>query len=353
MLTHDNILNTFRQAFPAPDDVALVARYANPLLQLPRRRAHIFLPDCHLLSNDDLPFYPKNKFVQDADLLTLLEHLTVLKKDSPGMLQVWHLGDIFDIWRARGGLGPAAEVDKIAADHAPIIDLLRDGAPWGVGAHLIAGNHDYQIYWLPEWRDNTARYRLIQHSDPAGGDVLVLHGDIFEPLENLLPNELQAWAVRFTTWWGSAGRQDLFNEADVVAQVNRGLPAGDRPVGSTKVKLARRTLPDPDSGVAVNVIHADTGSAKNKKFFAGAKALAEAFHARGHNIRLVVLAHTHFARIVEGAFDDGSPFVLMDCGAWIGTCRLAPGEPWIYCAQVGVLAEDELRLYQLGRRVAG
>ena len=74
----------------------------------------------------------------------------------------------------------------------------------------------------------------------------------------------------------------------------------------------------------INVIDGDKGEpdADNKKNFAGARELAEAIGDRGHNIRLMITGHTHWARLVKGAFGN-TPYVLVDCGAWIG---LRP--PW-------------------------
>lgn len=343
MLIHKDILKSLQTAFP--DEVHIVARYATPHLELPGGRAHLFLPDFHLLNDEDALAYPNNGFVQDEDLLQLLKRLARLKKNNPAMLLVWHLGDLFDIWRARGGLGPAAEVDKIRADHGTIIDRLRLGPPTGVRALFMAGNHDFELFNLTEWQ--AARWRIIENEDRDAGDVLVLHGDIFSWIERL-PDEIAARAVRFARWT-SSGEHDLFNDQETVASLNRELPLGDRPLGENKASLTSQPLDAAD--LDINVINGETGhpNAKNKKFYKGAKALATAMRERGHNIRVVVIGHTHFARIVKGEIE-GKPFVLMDCGSWIGSCRLAPEQPFQRCAQVGVLAQNELRLYQLGRR---
>lgn len=349
MLTHTEIFESLKQAFPQRKGVSLVASFFDEELQLPGRRAHIFIGDCHLLNEQDAEAYPKNRFSQGEDLLTLLEALTELKADSPGQLTIWQLGDLFDIWRARGGLGPAAEVDKIAADHYQIIDLIRYGAPYGVGAQVIAGNHDYGLHQLGEW--NAARYRIIQNDDPAGGDMLVLHGDIFDWIEKL-PDELQARVVRFATWH-SAGKKDLFNEAEAIAEVNRGLKDGDRPIGKAKAPLAGRAYQEaPEAETTVNVINGDAGDprAAKKRFFTSAKSLAEELRKRGHNIRLMVIGHTHWARILRGRLSTAEPFALLDCGAWTGFCRLGPSEPWLHSAQLSVVVDNEARLYQVGRR---
>lgn len=340
MLDHQKILDHLTAAFPGEGGVSLVAQHADGELRLPKRRVHVFLPDCHLLTAEDAAAYPKTGFFQGADLLTVLKALTKLKAQHPGQLTVWHLGDLFDIWRARGGRGPAVEVDRIAAEYSEVVDLLRYGAPNGVGASLIAGNHDYSLHELGEWQ--AARYRIVQNEDPERGDMLVLHGDIFDWIEKL-PDEIQARAVRFARWHAS-GRKDLFSEEEVVAEVNRGLKLGDQAIGQ-----GRATLPDAGQPSSA-VIDGDGGKADapNKRFFQAARELATALRKRGHNIRLVVIGHTHWARLVQGRQAKEEPFVLMDCGAWTGHCRLGSTQPWLHNGQIGVLSEDEARLYQIG-----
>lgn len=349
MLDHDTILGYLGDAFAEKYDdraVSLVSRLSDPALELPGGRVHLFIPDCHLISNRDAPSYPNWGFVQGEDLRLCLEALRQMKEESPRELRVWHLGDLFDIWRARGGQSQAQELNLITADHAEIVDLLRYGAPDGVKAYMIAGNHDYALFELAEWR--AARFRIIENEDPDAGDIMVLHGDLFEWIERL-PDDLQALAVRFATWH-SSGRKDLYNDADTVTFANARLTRDDSPIG---VGLAELTVDDGATGApadAMNVIDGDGGDPKdeNKKFFAAARELAVAMRARGYNIRLMVIGHTHWARIVRGSDEGGSPFVLLDAGAWIGKCRLSPTAPWVQSAQLGVVVGDELRIYQLG-----
>jgi UDP-2,3-diacylglucosamine pyrophosphatase LpxH len=338
MLDHQTVLDALKAAFPGPRGISLVAQHADAGLKLPTRRVHVFLPDCHMLSAQDAAAYPNTGFFQDADLVTLLKALTKLKAAHPGELAVWHLGDLLDIWRARGGRGAAVEADHIAADHSEIVDLLRYGAPNGVGATLIAGNHDYALHEIGEWK--AARYRILQNEDPEGGDILVLHGDIFDWIEKL-PDKIQARAVRFARWHAS-GKKDLFNEAEVIAEVNRGVSPGDKPIGKGDVTLR----------ATGNVIDGENGKpdAPSKKFYQAAKKLATALKKRGYKVRVVVIGHTHWARMVTGQVSKKEPFLLMDCGAWTGYCRLGGDQPWLHNGQIGVLAGDEARLYQVGWR---
>lgn len=352
MLSHQKIYNTLQKAFP--NNVCTVARYETAPLDLPGRRAHIFIPDFHMLSKKDAKLYPKKQFLQQKDLLKLLDRLTDLKKKNPGELQVWHLGDMFDLWRAKKGNDPAGQVARIATDYPKIIDRFWYGAPHGVGArgYIMAGNHDYNLLRLPEWR--AVRFRIIQNDDPKGGDMLVLHGDIFNFIERA-PDKLQAAAVKIAKWV-SSGKKKLYNDEKYAKKLNKAQKKQGQPIGRMKATLSRAIVCNgnlPSEG-SINVIRGEAGNpkAKNKKYYKGAKALATALRKRGHNIRLIVIGHSHWARMIEGTIGN-DPFVLMDCGAWIGYCQLEKNGGEFHSAQIGVKAEGELRIYQLGRRPKG
>lgn len=344
MLTHQDILDKLRVTFPEENGVALVARYADNDLQLPERRAHIFIGDCHMLNDDDTLAYPKYQFLQEQDLNRLLSGLIKLKKDSPGHLRVWHLGDLFDVWRARGGLGDEAEMAKIASDRHEIVDKLRGP----LRARIIAGNHDYPLFTSPHWRAD--RYRILDNDDPDGGDIFVLHGDVFSGIERLHDN-IQEIAVRFATWH-EAGTKNLFQDGDVLSAANRDLDR-DTPFGTEPRILASASADDLVFSQAehYNVIDGDAEDpdAGNTKPFPLAKVLGEKMRERGHNVRLMVTGHTHWARLIKGTVA-GSPFVLMDCGAWIGYVKRSQDEEAIHSGQIGVLVGNEMCLYQIGYR---
>ncbi len=356
MLTHEDIQARLGGAFPdVPEQpeqlrVVLVARLQDLALQLPTGRSHIVIPDCHLLTPADARVYPQNHFMLDTELGRLCAALRDLKAARRGELTVWHIGDLFDIWRARGGRDPKTEVDGISASYAETLDALTSSPPRGCRAEILAGNHDYALHDLDEW--NAARFRIVENDDRARGDVLFMHGDSFEWIERAVPQDVKAFVVRLATWV-SSGRHDLGQgDADSVATVNRFLAVGDQAIGTPKAQLADAP---PDAGVpgdVWNVVAANDGKpdADNKHFFEPARLLALELKNHGHDIRLVVVGHTHFARIVRGDRGDGAPFVLMDCGAWFGQCRLSPTQPWLWSAQVGVLVQDDLRIYQLGWR---
>ncbi len=359
MITHETVTNTLRGVFPANPDqpgdngLYLVARYRDPALGLQRRRACFFIPDTHLLSREDAGAYSHYHFTQEVDLSQLLEVLCELKNSNRGDIDVFQLGDLFDVWRARGGLGDREEVDEITADFADIMVRLREEPPDGLRAEVFAGNHDYCLHRLREW--SLPRFRILRHQGPTGGDVLVLHGDVFTWLERVLPDDLQAAVVRLARWVNSGSHPLKPLDKDMVAAANRALRTGDRPVGQAKAPLGAllhdSAAPPADE---YNVVDGDRGrrKLKVKKHFAAARELANELKHQGHDIRVVVMGHSHWARLIKGDRGDGTPFVLMDCGAWFGNCHFDDPNNSLRSAQVGVLIEDDLRIYQLGWRQA-
>jgi hypothetical protein len=214
-------------------------------------------------------------------------------------------------------------------------------------AQLLAGNHDFATYRLQEWR--AKRFVTLKSDDPAGGDMLILHGDLFSWIERLVPEEVRAAAVRFAKWHAT-GEHDLYNDADTVEEANQEIDDGDSPIGAVDPTLAN---PNGGDGAEVhNVIFGDRGDPDepNKKFYQPAKELVEAFREHDYNITTIVIGHTHYGRIL--ASDDGD-FALVDAGAWIGRCRIEVDQvDPILNAQIGVVVGNDLRVYQLGWRPA-
>lgn len=347
-MTHDDIFQALETEFPG--EITLVSRYADPALALPGPRAHVFIPDCHLLTPGDAARFPDYHFILDDELDRFLTALTGLKSVHRGELMVWHLGDIVDEWRALGGRGAEAEIDAIAGHYWRVFGKLLQSPPFGVRARLLAGNHDFALSRLDSWA--APRFGLIENASLTDGDVLVLHGDLFSLVEQLVPEDVKAFMVRLARSV-TASHTDLgVDQAAAVAEVNRALPLGDAPIGADEPDLEAGKLLQAGGGIeADNVIDGDSDAPANRGFFDHAKELANELGAQGHDIRLVVVGHTHQARIVCGDRGDGVPLVLADCGAWFGTCRLPGDATRIASAQIGVTLGNDIRIYQIGYRV--
>lgn len=349
MLSHDEIYNCLAEAFP-PDGrsgTQLVARCLLKALELDPGRAFVFLPDCHLLTKADSSKYPKNHFDLDAELRRLIDALVTLKAAHRGQLSVVHLGDLFDIWRARGQTTNKGKTDRIASQYSDVMEKLLNGPPTGLRADLLAGNHDYVVHELSEW--NWPRFRILENSQSTLGDALLMHGDQFDWLERTLKGA-QAGIVRIARWVSSAKHELDQEQHEAVDTVNQSVLLGDNPIGVPNTDFPA-PLPDPLGALPDmhNVVPwtVATANSPSTHFYKAARQLALELKHHGHDVRLIVIGHTHSARIVVGDRGDNQPLVLVDCGAWLGQCRLNPSDPWVPSAQVGVLVGNDARIYQL------
>lgn len=348
MLTHDDILSSLLFSFPEGQPgggIALVSSFQNDDLHLPIGRARIFIPDCHLLTEADAKYYSKNHFQLKDQLECLLRGLTALKNNNRGAMTVCCLGDLFDFWRTRGNLGDKAEYDAITSEYSTIMELLFTSQ--GVRAELVAGNHDYAMHLNNEW---PAKRFMITERRPREGQILILHGDVLDSVENL-PVDIKKLGVKLATWV-SAGEHELDQEdQEMMAARNRTMQHGNKVIGADKVQLkAADTYNVSDSFNVVDPVLAKPG---NAQFYNEARELALALKSHGHDVRTVVIGHTHSARIVAGEREAGVPFALMDCGAWLGTCRIKTKGPLMQSAQIGVVVGSVMRIYQVGTQEVG
>lgn len=348
MISYDDIEQLLAGAFPteSPDKgLRLIARYSNAGLSLPSSRVRVLIPDIHLLSKKAAKEFPKTGFRIKAALTKFLKALTAFKTAHAGELQVFQMGDLFDIWRIRGSGGSKRKVDDIMADHGDVLSLLIFGPPAGVRATIMAGNHDYDTHNLAEW--NAARFFFLNDSPAGTPDAMLIHGDSFDWAENFFPNELQSFGVKLAKM-ASAGQHELDHEDLLgVLALNDTLPKKDQPIGVAQATFGGAVEAVGAVGPEFNVVKWSETVGKVGRYFEAAVKMTEALLERGRDVRLVICGHSHDARIVTGSRKDGMPLVLMDCGAWLGQCRFGPGSPWRLSAQVGVVIGNDARIYQM------
>jgi UDP-2,3-diacylglucosamine pyrophosphatase LpxH len=348
MLAHETLEAALRGAFGG--ELTLVARYADDALGLRLPRAYVFIPDCHILRPEDTAVFPHSCCRLEDAIETLLETLLELRR-AHAELRVFQVGDVVDEWRSKQAGGQAERIQGIFAGRPRLFDLLTQSFPGGLGAEVLAGNHDYALHRLPD--RPRARFKLL--GEPPDGQVLVLHGDVFDWIE-ALPEALKSAAVRVARWVRPGVidlNGDLAREQDqAVREVNARLPADDTPIGRDGAVLAAdEPLAGANGGgaAAVNVIDGERNP--RTQFFRSALEVAKELRGSDLNVRMVVMGHTHHARIVRAQLA-GGPFVLADCGAWYGSCIL-PGEHQpVLSAQLGVLIGNDMRIYHVGRRAA-
>jgi UDP-2,3-diacylglucosamine pyrophosphatase LpxH len=379
MLGHDEILAALEQAFPRggagqpPDGVFLVARLVDPRLSLGDATPYVFIPDIHLVPEDDATRFPwVTTEPPQVDGLTRLANALGGLRQSDSSLRVWQLGDCFDLWRT-GDMGGAVadDVNATLSNRGPLTDALFKAA----GAQLLAGNHDQDLlnYRWPGGPQAANTVKLDRGSNTA--DAMLAHGHQFDPVESL-PRDFKEFFARGATekvpptplsmlevanpHWNPQvpdpppptrpGDRNSFLYFDLD-------PANPLPLTQESVNVVPYTDPFDPARALINSFEGGgrkpTVDGPRQTFFTDIAWWAEQLSkSGGEDVRLVVIGHTHEARIVQGDRRDKVPFVLMDCGAWVGSNFLANklDQP-ISNAQIGVKVGHDLRIYQLGYAV--
>jgi UDP-2,3-diacylglucosamine pyrophosphatase LpxH len=376
MLTHDDILAALQGEFPSgslgapPDGVLLVARLREPGLGMSDPTPYVFIPDIHLAPGADSRRFPwVTARDSQVELLTRLAELLGRLRGRDPNLMVWQLGDCFDLWRTDGvGGDPEADVAATQAAHGPLFSALFDHA----GARLLAGNHDQELVDFPLPGGPQAMNTIFLDRPGGTADTLLAHGHQFDPLE-ALPRKFKEFFARGATELVPPTARSMLEAANPHWKPEPvTTPPPHRPSDANQFLHfgLRRDNSVPLLADAVNVVpyvpvrdpakafidsfggggRKPTVDGPRQTFFTDIAWYAQQMSSPGgKDVRLVAIGHTHRARIVRGKRPDGTLFVLMDCGAWVGTSFLSDElDAPMANGQIGVKVGDEIRIYQLG-----
>jgi UDP-2,3-diacylglucosamine pyrophosphatase LpxH len=377
MVTHDDILAALEQEFPrgaggvAKEGVYLVARLREPALEMSDPTPYVFIPDLHLTPRSDAVRFPwvtaRESQIEALTRLALL--LGRLRVTDP--LRVWLLGDCFDLWRCNGiGGDPLADVAAVQADRPALFQALYQAA----GALQLAGNHDLELLTFQVPGGPQPLNTVILDRNGSAADTVLAHGHQFDSVESLSRKFKEPFARGATELVPPTPRSMLEaanphwipepvttgprrRPSDANAFLHFGLRQSDPvPLGSDAVNVVPyQPVHDPAKAFvdSFGAGRKPTVDGPRQTFFSDIAWWAEELsQAPGRDVRLVVIGHTHRARIVRGKRPDKSPFVLMDCGAFVGTSFLSDElDAPIANAQIGVKVGSDLRIYQLGYTV--
>ncbi len=366
----------------------LVARFDDPaVFQDLSGVVRVFLPDMHLLTPNDQAHY-RYSFDHDEGMslssraLVLAELLRAFDAFDGEDFELHQLGDLADLWRAYDEDGLRALETILRRADYPFLERLLDRGLF------VAGNHDQEL--------NATHLLHAEKSRLCGagakGGILITHGDAIDPVENM--GRLNETAVRLMGETQTSSIYDLrtpderlYPKAagstdDPLAPppiVNVGAAAWStrflREWKDTKHAAARTGSWFREEEFALTTAHellplaldaktrlADAAGRRYADVDTAGKfrlrRLGLASSPAGTDVRLIVIGHTHRARIVVAEERDrenrkkpatGDALVLMDCGAWIenavvtdeqGRSRTAAS------AQIGVQCGSDLRIYQ-------
>lgn len=312
------------------------------------RRISLFLPDFHLMSDQAQAHFPNYRFNYEPQMVQLVGALEgfagTLGPDEE--LHVHHLGDFFDLWRETppdGDHDPTA----IIRTHREVYRSLARHLYWGAGnpllkAYFLRGNHDFALPYSGDFTQ-WARWRYLPNPDGTT-PALVIHGDVFDWVEKL-PDDLENFFVYLFPHGAGTNQLGTPEETQeaiggLANQERRLVRTFDGPTGTPSLPILgappRFTNPTGDEARRAHgyfpTVH---------------RAVQDLRREFGVRVQLVVIGHTHKARMA--VYDGGGDefLVLMDCGAWIENYTV-PGDPTVRPnAQFGVLVGNECRLYQL------
>lgn len=365
--SHEDILSALEAAFPSC--VYLIARLADPSLMLSDPTAHIFIPDTHVVPKADIESWPGSVLTPSRveAMTVLLDALDRLRSAGRSFV-LWQLGDFVDLWRT--GKEPGLSFDErmrlLTRDWKPVLDRFApDGA---LSIRRVCGNHDEDLQSVPGIKE-----QYFVPDDPgnsACNDMLVTHGDCFDPIE-ILPGWLKEAFMRGFSQNVTPYTQDMMAATNpnwmpqpaeyspptppTPSERSRFLapdldPTDRVPLGTDRWNVDEvKLLYDPDT----NPLNIATGPSNwqddhSPKLWDCAKRRALEASYAGYAVSLVVVGHTHAPRIIHGRYPDGRRIVLMDCGGWVGPAFISPAlSGTIHKCTIGVRVASDLRVYQL------
>lgn len=364
--THPDILAALEAKFPG--NVYLISRLADLSLQLSDQTAHIFIPDTHLVPENEIKKWPGRVLLTDrVDVLDqLLDALETLYAERDN-LKIWQLGDLLDLWRTGGKAGVAFD-KRMRLLEKSWDPLLKRFAKTGFPIKRLFGNHDEE---LSKHGYASQGFEPEDPGNTAGNDMLVTHGHQFDPIEDLpgwmKETFMRGGTERITPYardfmsasnpqWAAQNQADYSftppapprQRSDYVCPDLTALDLVPLATDSWNVQEIKRVVRSDANPMNLATGAPTIQDERNPSLWQRGKVRAHDASNAGYSVALVVVGHTHNPRIIRGEQADGTPFVLMDCGGWIGPRFISPGiNQMVHNCTVGVRVGSDLRIYQL------
>jgi UDP-2,3-diacylglucosamine pyrophosphatase LpxH len=253
----------------------------------------ICIPDMHLLERGPDDDFLDRNLDHEKRCLDFLDFLTPLKDSEKDDLEIVHVGDLYDLWQARGN------TNLIESAYTDILGLLEYLKPI-----YVVGNHDIDLVRWYQDRGETFG-RLWRYFTNIGGKPTVIYEHGFQA--DFFNNQ--------NSWSGVLGK-DITKIVGMLEYVN---PDIDVTLGNTWDSISR----------TFSVYNAGLTPVKNPENFSQHEYfnyyihLMEKYnhgdtddHHDSTDLSLAVIGHTHSARLVKRPKNDRL-YYLMDCGSWV------------------------------------
>jgi UDP-2,3-diacylglucosamine pyrophosphatase LpxH len=254
----------------------------------------VCFPDIHLLERGPNDDFLDHRPEHEDRFLSLLDFLLELKEEEGDDLEIIQIGDMFDLWQAKGN------TNLISEAYPTIIGLLEK-----MKTTYVVGNHDIDLIRWYKDKGETFGRRWRYYSTVEGKlRILYEHG-------------FQAdFANNQGSWSGVIGREItkivgmkeyIYPDVDVVLG-----SAWDATVRAFSKYNVFTPVRDPQGFNPHEYLkfYLDLLEKYNR---------AETFDSFGPtqiDLTLVVMGHTHSPRLVQMP-KNGRIYYLMDCGSWV------------------------------------
>lgn len=195
-MDHGQLLEKLLAAFP--EQVFLVNRYKNRDLNLDEDGVmRIFLPDFHWMSKDRAEYYTggyrfNGNLILPNNKPVLLAFLELLEGQTPVELEVFQVGDCYDIWREIKDENESVEEAFLRIQTDPKISGLVSRLK-AFNMREVRGNHDN---WLVNLPGGYPERKDAKELDAAGGKIHISHGHLYDSFEMIVPDAIKSDVVR-------------------------------------------------------------------------------------------------------------------------------------------------------------
>jgi UDP-2,3-diacylglucosamine pyrophosphatase LpxH len=252
------------------------------------------IPDMHLLERGPNDDFLDQKPEQEDRFLDLMDFLLELKKEEGESLEIVQIGDMFDLWQAKGN------TNMIVAAYPSILGLMDK-----LKTIYVVGNHDIELvqWYKDQGQTFGRRWRYVASADGK--------------LRTLFEHGFQAdFANNQGSWAGVIGKEvtNIVNMMEYIyPDIDVMLGAIWDSIGRTFNKYNVLTpVRDPQEFDLHEYLqfYIDLLERYNQ---------GKTFDHFGPDLldfSLAVIGHTHTARLVQMP-QNGKIYYLLDCGSWV------------------------------------
>jgi len=277
-------------------------------------RLTICIPDMHLLEKGPNDDFLDNKPEYEERFLSLLDFLVELKKSEGDNLEIVQVGDMFDLWQAKGN------TNLIAEAYIDIIGLLDK-----IKTIYVVGNHDIDLVrWYKDKGETFGRN--WRHYSKVEGRFRALYEHGFQA--DMANNQ--------ESWTGAIGKEIT----KIVGMMEYIKPDIDVILGSAWDSIVRAfnkynvftPVNDPQGFNPHEYLkfYIDLMERYNRG------ETLDNFGSAEVDLALAVIGHTHTARLVKMPKGERI-YYLMDCGSWVNGGH-----------EIGVISGMEMAVCQWG-----